>query len=40
MQFKMYSSETPLFRYLADFSYLYELGHETSANLLSVSEFR
>ena len=35
-----YYSETPLFRYLADFRYLHELGHETSANLLSVSDFR
>ena len=35
-----YLAETPLFSYLADFRYLHELGHETSANLLSVSEFR
>ena len=35
-----YWSETPLFRYLVDFRYLHELWHETSANLLSFSEFR
>ena len=36
----IYLSETLLFRYLADFCYLHELGHEPSANLLSDSEFR